>query len=135
MGNRVELSQLVQGGVQEKFDKEFTRVIRNIDDPNTAANAARSITITITFKPDAEREIINTSITTKSTLAPDNALSTKFIMGQDNAGNLQAQELKSGTKNQSYFDDNGTLRADTGEEIDQETGEIKSASGNVVNFK
>ncbi|MDY7990663.1 replication terminator protein [Paenibacillus polymyxa] len=135
MSNHVELSKLVQGGLQEKFDKEFARVVKNIDDPNTVANANRSITLTITFKPDAEREIINTSISTKATLAPDRELATKFIMGQDSAGNVQARELVSGMKNQTYFDDEGTVRSDTGEKVDKETGEIESGAGNVVNFK
>ncbi|SPY16936.1 Uncharacterised protein [Paenibacillus polymyxa] len=135
MSNHVELSKLVQGGLQEKFDKEFARVVKNIDDPNTVANANRSITLTITFKPDAEREIINTSISTKASLAPDRELATKFIMGQDSAGNVQARELVSGMKNQTYFDDEGTVRSDTGEKVDKETGEIESGAGNVVNFK
>ncbi|MEC0234045.1 replication terminator protein [Paenibacillus kribbensis] len=135
MSNRVELSKLVQGGLQEKFDKEFAKVVKNIDDPNTVANANRSITLTITFKPDAEREIINTSISTKATLAPDRELATKFIMGQDSAGNVQARELVSGMKNQTYFDDEGTVRSATGEKVDTSTGEIESGDGKVVSFK
>ncbi|MNW56119.1 hypothetical protein D3C74_338230 [compost metagenome] len=56
-------------------------------------------------------------------------------MGQDSAGNVQARELVSGMKNQTYFDDEGTVRSDTGEKVDKETGEIESGAGNVVNFK
>ncbi|MBE7897279.1 replication terminator protein [Paenibacillus polymyxa] len=135
MQNRIELSRLVQGGVQEKFNKEWDRVMRNIDDPNTSATAARSITITVNLKPDAKRKKINTNVTTKSTIAPDNPLETTFIMGTDNAGNVVAQELLFGDEDQTFFDNEGTVRTGTGETIDQDTGEIKSGTGNVVVFK
>ncbi len=135
MQNRIELSRLVQGGVQEKFNKEWDRVMRNIDDPNTSATAARSITITVNLKPDAKRKKINTNVTTKSTIAPDNPLETTFIMGTDNIGNVVAQELLFGDEDQTFFDNEGTVRTGTGEEVDKVTGEIKPDSGNVVNFK
>ncbi|WP_342419837.1 replication terminator protein [Paenibacillus sp. FSL H8-0168] len=135
MINRVELSKLVQGGLQEKFNKEWDRVMKNIDDPNTSATAARSITITVNLKPDAKRKTINSTVATKSTIAPDNPLDTTFIMGTDNAGNVVAKELIFGEEDQAFFDNEGTVRTGTGEEVDKVTGEIKPDSGNVVNFK
>lgn len=135
MDNHVELSKLVRGGVQEQFIKEWRRVTRNIDDPNTSATAARSITITITLKPDKKRKTINSTIATKSTIAPDNPLDTTFILGTDNAGNVVAKELMFGDEDQTFFDNEGTVRTGIGEEVDQDTGEIKSGTGNVVNFK
>ncbi|PNQ81936.1 hypothetical protein [Paenibacillus sp. F4] len=135
MINRVELSKLVQGGLQEKFNKEWDRVMKNIDDPNTSATAARSITITVNLKPDAKRKTINSTVATKSTIAPDNPLDTTFIMGTDNAGNVVAKELIFGEEDQSFFDNEGTVRTGTGEEVDPETGELKSGTGNVVSFK
>ncbi|WP_336078552.1 replication terminator protein [Paenibacillus sp. 203] len=135
MINRVELSKLVQGGLQEKFNKEWDRVMKNIDDPNTSATAARSITITVNLKPDAKRKTINSTVATKSTIAPDNPLDTTFILGTDNAGNVVAKELIFGEEDQSFFDNEGTVRTGTGEEVDPETGELKSSTGNVVNFK
>ncbi|ALA41340.1 hypothetical protein ABE82_07325 [Paenibacillus peoriae] len=135
MYNYVELSKLVQGGVQEKFNKEWERVMKNIDDPNTSATAARSITITVNLKPDAKRKTINSTVATKSTIAPDNPLDTTFIMGTDNVGNVVAKELIFGEEDQSFFDNEGTVRTGTGEEVDPETGELKSGTGNVVSFK
>ncbi|AIW41810.1 hypothetical protein [Paenibacillus polymyxa] len=135
MDNHVELSKLVQGGVQEQFNKEWNRVTRNIDDPNTSATAARSITITITLKPDKKRKTINSTIATKSTIAPDNPLDTTFVMGTDNAGNVVSQELLFGEEDQTFFDNEGTVRTGTGEEVDKVTGEIKTGDGNVVNFR
>ncbi|MEE4565253.1 replication terminator protein [Paenibacillus polymyxa] len=135
MDDHVKLSGLVQGGVQEQFNKEWDRVIRNIDDPNTSATAARSITITITLKPDKKRKTINSTIATKSTIAPDNPLDTTFVMGADSAGNVVSKELMFGDEDQTFFDNEGTVRTGTGEPVDQDTGEIKSGDGNVVNFR
>ncbi|MGG1651359.1 replication terminator protein [Paenibacillus sp. NRS-1780] len=135
MKNRVELSRLVQGGAQEKFDKEWDRVMKNIDDPNTSATAARSITITVNLKPDKKRKTINSTVAIKSTIAPDNPLDTTFVMGTDSAGNVVAKELIYGEEDQTFFDNEGSVRTGTGEEVDQDTGEIKSGTGNVVSFK
>lgn len=103
MDDHVKLSGLVQGGVQEQFNKEWDRVIRNIDDPNTSATAARSITITITLKPDKKRKTINSTIATKSTIAPDNPLDTTFVMGADSAGNVVSKELMFGDEDQTFL--------------------------------
>ncbi|MGR6765379.1 hypothetical protein ACU1JV_26785 [Paenibacillus sp. T2-29] len=136
MKNRVELSGLVRGGVQEKFEKEWDRVMENIDDPNTSATAVRSITIKVNLKPDAKRKTINSAVEVKSTIAPDNPLDTTFIMGTDKDGNVVAQELLFGDEeDQTFFDNEGTVRTGTGEEVDPETGELKSGTGNVVSFK
>lgn len=136
MKNRVKLSGLVQGGAQEKFEKEWDRVIENIDDPNTSATAVRSITIKINLKPDAKRKTLNSTVEVKSTIAPDNPLDTTFIMGTDKDGNVVAQELLFGDEeDQTFFDNEGTVRTGFGEEVDQDTGEIKSGTGNVVVFK
>lgn len=40
----VDLSQLAGGTLQEKFDREITRVIENMQDPNTPFGEKRKIT-------------------------------------------------------------------------------------------
>ena len=39
----VDLSQLAGGTLQEKFDREITRVIENMQDPNTPFGKSQSI--------------------------------------------------------------------------------------------
>ena len=45
----VDLTQLAGGTLQEKFDREITRVVENMQDPNTPFNEKRGITINISF--------------------------------------------------------------------------------------
>lgn len=42
-----------------------------------------------------------------------------MIVGRDDEGRIHANELKSGIPGQTYFDDNGDMRTDTGELIEK----------------
>ena len=46
----VDLGELAGGTLQEKFDREITRVIENMQDSNTPFGEKRSITINISFR-------------------------------------------------------------------------------------
>lgn len=50
----VDLSKMAGGALQEKFNREITKVIENMQDPNTSYSTARSINIKITFKQGEE---------------------------------------------------------------------------------
>ena len=63
--------QMARGAILERADYEMTRIIENIMDANTAPAAKRKLTLTLEFKPDAERQVIQVSCAAKSTLAPD----------------------------------------------------------------
>lgn len=52
------LSLLAHGAIQEKLDGELEKVFNNIHDPNTKAEAKRSITIKLEFAPDENRQAI-----------------------------------------------------------------------------
>lgn len=52
----VDLSQLAGGTLQEKFDREITRVIDNMQDPNTPFGEKRKITINISFVQNEMRD-------------------------------------------------------------------------------
>lgn len=52
---KLDLSQIGDGGLQEKVDKELEKVIANILDPNTETKTARKLAITLTMKPDDTR--------------------------------------------------------------------------------
>lgn len=47
---KLDLSQIGEGGLQEKVDKELEKVIANILDPNTETKTARKLVITLTMK-------------------------------------------------------------------------------------
>ena len=66
----INIEQLSNGELTQQINREMEAVARNIADPNTEAKTTRKITVTITMKPNEQRDFITTSITTKSTLAP-----------------------------------------------------------------
>ena len=116
---KIDLSKIANTALQEKVDKELEKVLDNILDPNTEAKATRKVTITLTMSTDDERTVVKTGMEVKSTLAPQKGVATTVIVGRDDAGKIHANELKSGIPGQTYFDDNGDMRPDTGELIKQ----------------
>ena len=57
---KLDLSQIGDGGLQEKVDKELEKVIANILDPNTETKTARKLVITLMMKPDDTRQTVAT---------------------------------------------------------------------------
>lgn len=68
--SEVNILELAKGAIQEQINCEMGKVMANIVDPNTDAKTARKLTITLTMKPDENREIINFSAQIKAVLAP-----------------------------------------------------------------
>ena len=118
---RIELpiDQLVGGGVMEKLNEEFEKVFENIHDPNMKPDIKRSVTATFGFTPDAEKEIIALDINFATKLAPVEGLATKIITDKDLKTNtIAAQEFMSTQRGQTFIDDDGSLKSDTGEPVD-----------------
>lgn len=46
----LNLSQLANGGIQEKINSELEKVLDNIMDPNTSPKEKRKLVITLTFR-------------------------------------------------------------------------------------
>lgn len=78
----VRLDSLGQGAAIEKFEDELNRVLENILDPNTKPTVTRSVTLTVTVKPDEDRSFANTLIEVKSKLAPSRAVGTAIYIGR-----------------------------------------------------
>ena len=132
-----KLSEIAEGGLQEKFTKELKKLSENILDPNTDAKAKRKITIGLTYKPNDNRDAIDVVAEVKSSLAPQVGLSTTMLVGRDeNTGMIAANELKSGTPGQTYFDSkDSTLKTDTGkpvDEVEKEDSDIKEPKSEKV---
>lgn len=112
-----QLSEIAEGGLQEKFDHEIKRVIDNILNPNTDAKRKRKVNITISLTPSENRDTVNIDTEVKSTLVPENGVSTTLLVGRDAKQQLAANELKSGTPGQTFIGDDGDLKTDTGESV------------------
>lgn len=113
------LAALANGAIQEKLDYELEKLFNNIHDPNTKAEDKRTITIKLEFSPDENRQSVkvNTNISLK--LANVRDVSTTVLTGKDlSNGKVQAKELKSGTRGQTYFDEDLTPKTDVGVPVD-----------------
>lgn len=127
---RISLDRLCGGALLERFTLAMAQIGRNIMDPNTNPEKARTLTIKLTFKPDKSRRGIKTSIATNISLAPPESDETMLLIGQDlRTGRIEMSEY--GDKEQSVrvTSEAVAIRA---EEIppkrpaafDEETGEI-----------
>jgi|APSaa5957512622_1039677.scaffolds.fasta_scaffold32595_2 hypothetical protein len=73
----VSIADLHGGAVVEKADMELAKVWENIQDINTEAKKPRKVTITITVRPNENREEAKLDIAASSTLAPYRATETR----------------------------------------------------------
>ncbi|WP_163583308.1 replication terminator protein [Gracilibacillus saliphilus] len=114
----VDLNAFANGEVAARFNYELQQLLENIADPNTDHKKARKLTMTLTLKPNEAREIVDTSIQVKSSPAPRKDVGSVILIDRDETGKTVGAELKSGTKGQTYLDDDGTVKDDKGEVID-----------------
>lgn len=104
----VDLSQLAGGTLQEKFDREITRVIDNMQDPNTPFGEKRKITINISFVQNEMRDDAKIEISLNSKLAVVISAKTNFAMGKDlKSGEVVVNEYGKQIPGQMSFSDLG----------------------------
>lgn len=135
----INLQELAGGALQEKADQAFSKVLQNMQDPNTPWKNKRKINICLSFEQDEERTDVTCDIAVDVKLAAVKPVSTKFCTEMDlDTGRIFAQEYGPGIKGQMSFEDMGqdsdgqTVYA-TGQAVDAETGEIKDDS--IVDFR
>jgi hypothetical protein len=78
----VTLTSIANGAAMELFDHELKRVIENIMDPNTDAEAKRAITIKIVIAPDDNRNIGFASVEVSSKLSGVKPVSSTMYFGK-----------------------------------------------------
>ena len=102
----VDLGELAGGTLQEKFDREITRVVENMQDPNTPFNEKRGITINLSFHQTELRDDAKVEISVKSKLASVISAKTNFAMGKDlKSGEVLVREYGKGIPGQMSFSD------------------------------
>jgi len=117
----VDLNDFADGALAERFNYELKNLLQNIADPNTDPKKKRKLQIVLTLTSNEKREIAEVDIDVKTTPAPRLSLGSTLVMDRDEAGYATAAELKSGMKDQTYFD--------------SEDGHIKDDRGGVIDFK
>lgn len=140
----INIEQFSNGELTQQINREMEAVARNIADPNTEAKTTRKITVTITLKPNEQRDFITTSITTKSTLAPTLGAVTALAVGKNlKTGEIEVGEIGNQIPGQMSMEDvaaqqpAGPVQEVDGRTVDTETGEIvgQASGGNVVDLR
>jgi len=129
----IDLNTVADGALLDKVNKAMQQVVDNIADLNTDPTKMRKVTITISMKPNEERDLIQMEIKAVPSLAPAKGTNTKFLIGEDNGG-VTAAEMKSGMPGQMFIDKDGDVSTDKGEKIEKVESN-KSVDEKVVSFK
>lgn len=129
----INLEEFANGAFSVQVNRAVAQVMKNIQDPNTDATAARKITVTIAFKPNEMRDFITTGVVTKTSLAPELGAVTAMACGTNlKTGEIEAKEIGKNLPGQMSFND--VIEAD-GQLVDTETGEILGTSNKVVDLR
>lgn len=138
----INIEQFSNGELTQQINREMEAVARNIADPNTEAKTARKITVTITMKPNEQRDFITTSITTKSALAPTLGAVTALGIRKDlKSGEIEVGEIGNQIPGQMSMEDVAVQQPTVpvhevdGRTVNTETGEIIESAGNVVDLR
>lgn len=103
---KLSLDQLCGGALREKVNAAMEEVTKNILDPNTSADRKRKLLITMTFAPGENRDLVKTSVETKTTLAPSTGISTALVIGQDlQTGQVEYSEYNNQIRGQMSLKD------------------------------
>jgi hypothetical protein len=101
----VNVLEMARGAILEQIDREAERIMANILDPNTDYKATRKLTITLSFKPNQNREIVKCEAQAKSSIAPIMPIETSIIVEADKDGRPRAAELMRQDPNQEVIFD------------------------------
>lgn len=82
--DRITLSTLGNGALEEAFQVELDRVLRNIDDPNTA-DGKREINMKITINPNSRGSMADLTLQATSKLQPDLPVESAAYLGKQGA--------------------------------------------------
>ena len=129
----IDIEELAGGALSVQLNKAIEEVTENIQDPNTDAEKARRVTITIEFKPSKARDYASTKISMKTALAPVASINTDMVMGRNlETGECEAYEYGNTIPGQMLMrvrDQSGELDV-----VDTSTGEIVK-NNNVIDLR
>lgn len=90
----INIMNLADGNIVDKLNRELQKIAQNIVDKNTDPKKERKITLTLSFKPNENRDFVITKIQTKTSLAPELGEETQIIIGKDCEGELHLNEVR-----------------------------------------
>lgn len=86
------LSDLMDGGLEERFNQELTKVRQNVYDPNTNPTAARKVVMEVKIVPNERRDSVQFHVNVSSKLAPHVALTQTVMLSLGADGTITATE-------------------------------------------
>lgn len=82
----LNIDNICGGALREVFERELREILKNIKDPNTPAQAKRTMSFTLTFKPFVDRSGAEIELRPKHTVAPLDAVRGNiYVSGQSSA--------------------------------------------------
>lgn len=82
MPAELNIGNICGGAVPEVFERELREILANISDPNTPANAKRSIVFEFKFEPSSSREVAEVTFLCKSKLAPVTSVTGNIFLSR-----------------------------------------------------
>lgn len=133
----INLEQFAGGKLSVQLNKALEKITENVQDPNTDAQKVRKINVSISFRPNDERNFVATTVETKLSLAPELGATTALSMGRDlRTEEVEAVEIFNQIPGQMNVDDVIDQEEDeTPKAFDPDTGEIYEPSSKVINLR
>ena len=133
----INLEQFAGGKLSVQLNKALEKITENVQDPNTDAQKVRKINVSISFRPNDERNFVATTVETKLSLAPELGATTAQSMGRDlRTGEVEAVEIFNQIPGQMNVDDVIDQEEDeTPKAFDPDTGEIYEPSNKVIDLR
>lgn len=131
------LEEFAGGKLSVQLNKALEKVTENIQDPNTDAQKVRKINVSISLRPNDERNFVSITVETKLSLAPELGATTALSMGRDlRTGEVEAVEIFNQIPGQMNVDDVIDQEEDeTPKAFDPDTGEIYEPSNKVIDLR
>lgn len=126
-----------EGKLSVQLNKALEKITENVQDPNTDAQKVRKINVSISFRPNDERNFVATTVETKLSLAPELGATTALSMGRDlRTGEVEAVEIFNQIPGQMNVEDVIDQEEDEPQKaFDPDTGEIYEPSNKVIDLR
>lgn len=133
----INLEQFAGGELSVQLNKALEKITENVQDPNTDAQKVRKINVSISLRPNDERNFVSTTVETKLSLAPELGATTALSMGRDlRTGEVEAIEIFNQIPGQMNINDVIDQEEEEPQKaFDPDTGEIYEPSNKVIDLR
>lgn len=133
----INLEQFAGGKLSVQLNKALEKITENVQDPNTDAQKVRKINVSISLRPNDERNFVSTTVETKLSLAPELGATTALSMGRDlRTGQVEAIEIFNQIPGQMSVNDVIDQEEEEPQKaFDPDTGEIYEPSNKVIDLR